>query len=198
MKKQTGFLDKLAFIISEIGVPPLFSAIVFGILSFSFTPDLDQALLIAFLSIFFSSILPTAFILWLLASGQVDHRHVPDKAKRTLPYLIGFLCFAIGFAILHWLHAAHIIQALMFASAVNTLVTTFINLRWKISGHTIGAGAGIAGLQAAFGWHVAWLYILVFVIGWSRVRLRVHTLSQVIGGAILGIGLTLVQMAWYL
>jgi len=179
-------------------VPPLFSAIVFGILSFSFTSELDRALLIAFISIFFSSVLPTAFLLWLLVSGQIDHRHVPDKAKRTLPYIIGLFCFAIGFIILNQMHAAPIIQALMFASIVNTLVTTLINLRWKISGHTIGAGAGIAGLQAAFGWHVAWLYILVFIIGWSRVRLRVHTLSQVIGGAILGIGLTLVQMAWYL
>jgi membrane-associated phospholipid phosphatase len=198
ISSREALLDKAATLISEIAIPPFFSAVVFCFLSYYFIPSGRDATIIALLTLLFTAIIPVLSLVYLLIVGKVQHRHVPEKEKRTLPYLIGAISFSIGFVILQKLNAPMPLNALILASAVNILVITVVNFKWKISGHTIGAAAGVAGLQAVFGWKVWILYFVVLIVAWARVRTNAHTPLEVIGGAFLGFGLTFLQMIYYL
>jgi len=195
---RDALLDKAAILVSEIAVPPILSAIVFCFLSYYFIPSGKHATIIALLTLLFTAIIPALYLVYLLIVGKVQHRHVPEKEKRTSPYLLGAISFSIGFITLEKLNAPTPLNALILASAVNILVITVVNFKWKISGHTIGAAAGVAGLQAVFGWKVWILYFIVLIVAWARVRIKAHTLLEVIGGAFLGFGLTFIQMIYYL
>jgi len=196
--RQNPVTLKIAKIISEIFIPPFFTSVVFTTFAFSLERSSERIWLIAVIAVTFSSILPTLYVAWLLYAGKISHRHVPDRNNRTSPYLAGIVSFLLGFIILHYFRAHAIIQSLMLASVINTLATLLVNLKWKISGHTIGAAASVAGLQMLWGWPALWSSIFILIVGWARIRLRVHTIAQVIGGALLGYFLTLIQMHFYI
>jgi hypothetical protein len=66
--------------------------------------------------------------------------------------------------------------------------STLVSLFWKVSLH-VGATTGILGLVSllfgpAAAAALAWSPLLV---AWARLRLRQHTLGQVIGGIVLGV-----------
>ena len=81
-----------------------------------------------------------------------------------------------------------IVAALLIQASCAT-----INIWWKISTHSAGAGGIIGALLAystLFDFNpINWLCILILisgVVGSSRMLLRQHTLGQVIGGTLLG------------
>ena len=190
--------DKIARLVSEITVPPFFSTIIFFIYSFYLIPAKMQALLVASTLFFLTALVPTLYLIYQLSTGKINHRHVPDKTQRTVPYLIGGACFLTGFVIMSCLKVPRPILALLLASAVNVIVITMLNLKWKLSGHALGAAAGVAALLVLFGWKVLGISLVIVLVGWSRLQLKAHSLTEVIAGAALGFGLTLMQMNIYL
>ena len=73
-------------------------------------------------------------------------------------------------------------------------ITSYVNLKWKLSEHMAGAGAVIGGLvafSALFSYNPVWwlcLFILVAgVLGTARIILRHHTLGEVMGGFAVGL-----------
>ena len=70
--------------------------------------------------------------------------------------------------------------------ADHTRGTALVTSAWKISVHqAVSAGAVIMLAQTYGPWALS-AYILVAVVGWSRVELRDHTPAQVIAGTLLG------------
>ena len=198
MKKKSRNLDKIAKFVSEIAVPPFFTITLFCFFSYYFISSHKEATFIAFIAVFFTTISPAVFVVGLLLTGKITHHHVPDKNQRTAPYLFSAISFAVGFWVLHRVSAPTIIQALILSSLVNLILMLIINTRWKISSHTLSAAAGVAGLQVVFGWVIGIFYIVIILVGWARVRIKAHTLSEVISGAIVGFVLTFIQMIYYL
>lgn len=65
------------------------------------------------------------------------------------------------------------------------IVNTVITFSWKISLHMGIASLSIILINHSYGWHLFWLFLLLPVIGWSRMYLNRHTLAQVTAGSLL-------------
>ena len=116
------------------------------------------------------------------------------KEERTLPYIISVILYLIGFAILTFFEVDIISRAFWFCYITNTVFITIINKRWKISAHTMGAAGPIAALTFLTGFYGLLFFPLLIAIGLSRIKLKCHTYSQVIAGALLGFISTYIQM----
>ncbi|OEJ28760.1 hypothetical protein AR457_34740 [Streptomyces agglomeratus] len=87
---------------------------------------------------------------------------------------------------------------LALGSTAPLLAALLLASTWasNVSLHTSAAAASITLLTLHLGAGSALLYLLVAAIGWSRLHLRVHTLDQVLVGAVLGAA-TCVAMLYF-
>jgi membrane-associated phospholipid phosphatase len=186
--------QKKAKIISEISIPPVFAAIVFALLCFVNQRSIGYKFLLLIVCWATAWVFPIVYLLYLKKRGEISHLHVPIKEQRTQPYLIGSASYFLGVVILLLLHAPFLVWGVMVCYLTNTLIITAVNLHWKMSAHAMGTAGAIAGLHFAFGWVVAPLYLLIPLVGWARVKIRAHTIVQVLAGGSAGVLLTLIQL----
>ena len=87
------------------------------------------------------------------------------------------------------LHMPHFMSSIVVAALMVQISCALINVWWKISEHTAAIG-GMGGALFAFaeylGFNPVWWLCLIFIVaglvGTSRMILRQHSLSQVVGG----------------
>lgn len=138
------------------------------------------------LAALFAGVIPLTVILLGVRRGQLSDIHIVDRQQRHTPLLVSILSVALGLVLLYVLPAAGEVRALTVAMLVGLISTAAVTRVWKISIHTAVATGFAVVFGTTFG-VTGWLAVLPAVaIGWSRVRLGDHTLSQVLGGAILG------------
>ena len=134
----------------------------------------------------FSGVVPQVAIAVGVRKGTVGDRYVRDRSKRTPILLLIMLSVAVGLCLMSLGGAPSVLTAMVLGQFGTMIPATAITTRWKISLHTCAAGGAVAMLTVAFGaW---WLlgYLLVALVGWSRVILRDHTAAQTIAGCLLG------------
>ena len=116
------------------------------------------------------------------------------QEKRLVPYIIYLCCYLLCMHLLVQLHLPHFVTGIIMVSLLIQMSCILINLRWKISMHSAGAG-GIIGALVAYAMifkfnPVWWLCVAILVAGLvmsSRMFLRQHTLAQVLCGTLVGI-----------
>ena len=130
--------------------------------------------------------------LWRRMNGLELHllRH---RQNRYFPYLIGICYYVFTLHILNRFHLPTFMSGIIVAAIIIQVACAIINLRWKISTHTAGAG-GVCGALVAFGilfsfnpiWWLCLCILITGLVATSRMLLRQHTLGQVTAGAVLG------------
>ncbi len=101
----------------------------------------------------------------------------------------------VSLSILEHAQAVHVLVAVVFASMVPLLGIVYfamflVTLSWKISVHAAGVTGPLTFLVFKLGLPWSFLYLLVVPVGLLRLRLRQHTLLQVLAGAVLSAALT--------
>ena len=134
----------------------------------------------------FCAIIPYAMILRGVRRGRLSDRHIGERAQRTGPLLFGLGSVLAGLALLLATHAPRELVALIVASFAGGAVATAINHFWKSSIHAGVAAASAVVLVLVYGPALLPTTLVVAAVGWSRVRLRDHTVAQVIVGAVIG------------
>ena len=129
------------------------------------------------------------------AIAKLSHANVivvHDTGTFRERVFIAFVVFyALGAIDLWLIHAPAIMTASMAGYAASALVVQWITRYWKISTHALGITAPLVALTVLFGQRPAPFYILIPLVGWSRIYLRAHTLLQVVAGTLLALGTTL-------
>ncbi|MCZ7612833.1 MAG: phosphatase PAP2 family protein [Ignavibacteriaceae bacterium] len=74
------------------------------------------------------------------------------------------------------------------------MITILINKHWKISAHAMGSAGPLAAITFCLGPQMLFFSFITFLVGWSRVQLKVHTIAQVIGGILFAFISTYLQM----
>jgi membrane-associated phospholipid phosphatase len=186
--------DKLARIISTLFVPPSFTIIVFTLFAFTLeTESLKKVItiLVAFLFGFTAQII--LFVL-LRRRGKIVDLDASKKEERNTPFLISVGFYLIGIFILIIFHVNIISIAFWFCYISNTLITILINKHWKISAHSMGVAGPLAAISFVFGPIALLFAIIVFLVGWSRIKLKVHNFAQVMAGVLLAFVSTYLQI----
>ncbi|MEJ2196239.1 MAG: phosphatase PAP2 family protein, partial [Ignavibacteriaceae bacterium] len=137
---------------------------------------------------------PIILFLKFRKKGLIIDLDASVKEERTLPMAISISFFIIGIIILILFKVNIISIAFWFCYISNTLITIFINKHWKISAHTMGAAGPLAVLLIVFGPVALIFSIFTILVGWSRIRLKCHTIMQVITGGLLAFISTYLQM----
>ncbi len=130
-------------------------------------------------------LIPALYFVHLLTTGEISDWDTTKRQQRFKLYGFTLAVHAVGVifaAVLGKIILAKILLAFWALAFVYTLVT----LVWKISLHTGVFAAAATFAAVLFGPNWIWLSALLPVIAWSRLRLKKHTLAQVVVGAILG------------
>jgi len=186
--------NNIARIVSTLFVPPSFTIVIFTLFAFILeTESLKKVItiLIAFLFGFTAQII--LFVV-LRRRGKIVDLDASVKEERTTPFLISVGFYLIGLIILIIFNVNIISIAFWFCYISNTLVTILINKHWKISAHAMGAAGPLAALTYVFGPIALLFAIIVFLVGWSRIQLKVHNLAQVIAGILFAFISTYLQI----
>ncbi len=115
------------------------------------------------------------------------------REKRMIPYILSIVSYFTCVYVMEQLHMPHFMGSIIVAALAVQIFCALINVWWKISTHTAAIG-GVAGALFAFAYYLGfnpiwWLCLVIIVagmVGTSRMILRQHSLSQVVGGFCVG------------
>ena len=192
----------LANIISGMFHPLLM--VTYGlILAFSFTylviyPPMMKLLLVGgtFLS---TAVIPGIFLFFMVKSGAATDMELSNRRERVLPYLVFISSVVVCAFYMIKMMMPFWFVSLLLGVCLALIIALVINVFWKISAHAIGVGGLLGGVMGVAYTHVMnpyWFFIFMFivvgVVGSSRIYLEKHTPMQVFAGYILGFGCTFV------
>ncbi len=149
-------------------------------------------------------LLPTINALLLLKMGRIKSLEMETPSERVIPYISTAVYYFALFYLFYNRQLPGVFKILILGAAISILLTLLINLKWKISAHTIGIG-GIAGstlgmmyrLQLDLHFIFMLIIFLAGIVSYARLKLNSHTPAQVYTGFLLGFTVELVLMFIY-
>lgn len=181
------WVDRVARVITEVLAPWVIVTLLPLAVAWQATSEVAPTIGWGLLVALTSSLLPMAVIVWGARSGRWDGHHVRNREARLVPFLVLQVLSAAGLALLLVLGAPWTVVALDITMLAMLFVTGGITLFWKVSIHASVAAGAVVVLAVAAG--PAWWMLspMVVAVSWSRVRVRDHTNSQVVGGVLVGL-----------
>jgi membrane-associated phospholipid phosphatase len=186
--------QKFARLISNLFVPPAFTIIIFTIFAFQLESELGKRVAMVLIALIFGFISPIVLFLYLRKKGKLVDQDASIKEERTFPFIIAIGFYFIGLILMIKFELNIISIAFWFCYISNTIITIFINKYWKISAHSMGASGPFAVIIFSFGWIGLFILPVVILVGWSRIELKCHTISQVAAGILFAFFSVYLQM----
>jgi hypothetical protein len=117
-----------------------------------------------------------------------------ERKERIIPMIITTILYGTTSYIVYKFPIPLFFKSFIFSTAFLSLVVTLINLRWKISLHSVGAGA-LVGLVLILSlkmltpldWYLVSTIIAAGLVLASRMKLNLHNPQQVWFGLLTGI-----------
>lgn len=134
----------------------------------------------------FAGVLPLAYLLHGARQGHWQDHHVGEREKRPAVILVILASVLVGTGLMLATGAPRDLLALLAAMIAGLLVTLAVTLVWKISVHAAVAAGTVVVLALVFGPALNALWVLAALVCWSRIALRDHTATQVLGGSLAG------------
>ena len=178
--------QKLARLISIIFIPPVLTVISFFYLALKFESDSYKSNLTLIITILFGFILQIASFVYFRKKGLLSDVDAKIKNERTLPFTVSLLVYILGFILLLLLKANIISIAFWFCYISNTFLVILINRYLKISIHAMGVSGPLALFTFIIGIEALVLLPILLAVGWSRIKLKCHSLTEIVAGAFLG------------
>lgn len=145
--------------------------------------------------VFVNTIVLPSFLVGLYRRWKGWKRmHLRYQSNRTIPYVIHILCYALTYYIMRVQHMPHFMLGIFMVAILIQTICLVVNVWWKVSVHSAGAGGLVGGLYAyslLFSFDPTWwlcgTILLAGIVQTSRMVLRQHTLSQVLVGTLIGV-----------
>ncbi len=185
---------KFARIISTLFVPPSFSLITFTLFAILIEESTINSISLMVITTLFGFIFPILMFVIMRKKNLVTDQDALIKEQRTIPFIIATVIYLIGLFFLIYFDVSEISIAFWFCFISNTIFTIIINKYWKISIHSMGASGAFGALVFAFGAVALPFILIVLLVGWSRIELKCHSLSQVVAGIVLAFTSVYFQM----
>jgi membrane-associated phospholipid phosphatase len=187
--------SRSARLISNISHPLYVSPLIILVASFKNTSNTAAAFYWWGIYQIFAAIIPLADLIWRRRTGRISDWHVSKREERKWPLIFGIVYAAAGSLAFYLLSGPSILLASMLSGLALGMITFSVTSFWKISLHLMGNGSLTIILLAAFEEPILSIFGLLLLfylaaIGLSRYAVRAHTPSQIIMGAISGIGVT--------
>ena len=185
---------KIASFISIIFHPMVVSTILFILIIYREPPINQYSHLEFFICFFFTSIIVTITVFLLMKQNKITDLNASIRKERVLPLALGTTYFFIGFIILNFIGAKQIVQGTMLCYLINSGIGCIITNKWKISMHAFGLGIPFVILFLQGFKFLFILILIILLVCISRVILKIHSITQVVGGLGLSIFNTYIIM----
>ena len=176
-------ISKFAKVISYIFDGSYISIPAYFILNFFMLETYKEILIWTFLCILFGSLIPFVFILILYKKKKINDLHVPKREERIKPTLVTLVSYMLGFFVFYIFNSPVYLRAVFFGSFLTALVLTLITYFWKISFHTSWITFFCITYYVIFGKWMIPLAVFIPLVAWARVKIKRHTIAQVICGS---------------
>ena len=186
-------MNKIARYVSAAGNAPIVAATVFTVL-IAFTRSPLYQLVIA---IVFATLVPLGLLFYLTRKRIIPDLYASDRDSRAIAFVGVLISYFLGGVALGLTRAIPIVTGLMLCYFVNGFIAMLISLKWKISVHAWGITGPLTSLIFQFGLLLSPIWLLVVPVGWARLEMKAHTLSQILAGAMIAIPLTWFQLVVY-
>jgi hypothetical protein len=195
---SAGFTDKLARIISIIFHPlliPVYGmAIIFSAPTlYSYIPY-EVKRLVVLIVLVNNVLLPLSLIPFFVHSRMIGSWTMAERQDRVIPLIINTTLYIVTSYILFRFTVPHFLKSYILAVGSLSLIATLINLKWKISLHSIGAGLLLSlvlmlsiRMYTPLIWYIIPSSIAAGLVLSSRLKLKIHTPWQVWCGFFTGI-----------
>ncbi|MFJ2175955.1 phosphatase PAP2 family protein [Streptomyces sp. NPDC087851] len=134
----------------------------------------------------FAAVIPITFIKYGMRKGHWGDRHVGAKPARLIVMAVILLSVTAGILLMIIAGAPRTMTALIASMLITLAILALITVAWKISVHQAVSAGACAMLVQTYGAWMALGFLLVLIVGWSRIELRDHTRNQVVAGTVLG------------
>ena len=205
--EEKDFLDKSAKTISVIFHPllmPLYGMIIIfsGPTLLGYLPFNVKKLL--FLIVLINNVLlPLSIIPFFIYKNIISSWTIENRQERIIPLLLTTLLYASTSFIIFRFPIPLFLKSFLLAAFFISLAVTVINFWWKISIHSVGAGALTAlvlilsfKLDSSLVWYLISVIMISGLVLSSRLRLNAHNPRQVWSGYLIGcLGLGL--FSWF-
>lgn len=147
-------------------------------------------------------LLPLSLLPFFIYRNIITSWTLSERKDRNIPLIITTVLYCVTSFIIFRYSIPAFLKSFIFASALLSLIVTVINFWWKISLHSVGAGA-LIGMVLMLSMRMLtpldWYLISVIIAGGlilsSRLKLNLHSPQQVWAGLFTGFfGLTLFMM----
>ncbi|MGW5556586.1 phosphatase PAP2 family protein [Micromonospora sp. NPDC003944] len=177
---------RIARLVTEATAPAVLVSLLILTVSWHSASRPGQGLVWGLLATIFVTGIPFAYIVGGVRRGRLTDHHVGRREQRRAPLLVGLGSVTAGLALLAVFGAPRPLLALAVAGLVGLVVAVSVSHWWKMSIHSAVAAGTLVILMVTFGTRLVVAAPLLAVVGWSRVRLKDHTVAQVLAGGAVG------------
>lgn len=182
-----------ARLISNILSPPVIWGVLAFPIAFREAESREQAILWALTYTVLVCVMPAIYIARKVMRGEITDIHMRVRQQRVRPFLVSMLGTALAWSCLRLMGAPALLPLFALVSLAQLAVMLAITLFWQISLHSMSITSAVVATGVLYGPGAALiLFPLIPVVGAARLKLRRHTLMQVIAGGVVGGALTLV------
>jgi membrane-associated phospholipid phosphatase len=181
--------QRIARLTSSLFNPFLVCFVTIILLVWHTTDSLASALKWAAIALVFSVLPVFTFVVYQVRRKKLESIFPEGQGQRKMIYILASVLAAIGCGVMWYFNAPRLLAVSFIAGLLAVVIFMIINFYWKISLHTAFISATAVVLTLVFGIRVAWVLVLLPLIGWSRLALKMHTLMQVTAGAVLAAGI---------
>lgn len=184
-----------ARLISDILSPPVIWGLMAFPIAFHSAESQERAMVWALTYSVLVCLLPALYIGYMVWRGHITDIHVRVREQRIRPFVVSVICTVVAWMLLRWMEAPSLLPLFTLFSMIQLGVMLLITLTWQISLHSMSITGAVVVAGALYGPGTALLLSpLIPVVGAARIKLRRHTLAQVVAGGILGALLTAVMV----
>lgn len=201
--------EDFARLISNLVNPLLLPPLVIVLISWMLGLQAASLIWVAVICLLFYTFIPVSATLYLLKKKHISSIDLPERKSRNRPFLFSITCAAVAFWCLNFTSGfTHpLLGTIAFIFLLNLSIGFLINLKWKMSIHTSAlssAGAiffvfsylDLSNMSASADvWPEFILLLLMPLVIWARYRLNIHSFGELIGGALTGFLLTVIELS---
>ncbi len=176
-------MKKFASVLRIMTIPPLMALFLLTILLFKQQMNIFTfIILLLFLAIFpsLSYLIEKVFKIYKKISKEENDR----VCYRNLAIIISLISYTIIFVFVLFNNYSTLVKQLVstyFLSGILMFISTFA-LKVKSSGHMCGFSGPVTFLSVTISYYFLLLYLLIILVIWSSLKLKRHTIIEIILG----------------
>lgn len=131
-------------------------------------------------------VIPFTYLHTALKMGWISKWDIPKKEERRPMIIIFIVCSMLSLFLVKQFGTKMLLDLFIILFTTG-FVASLITVFWKISIHMVLDTIGILLTNFLLGWYLWPLFILIPIVAWARLKLKRHTLLQLIAGVFLSV-----------